>query len=128
MQTTVLIYVKCVGAGVKGVKIPIDLRISSTVHDLKVYILRLHPNVSLKRILFSGKLLKDDTKLLSDYGVYKECTIIIMLEPRLPTDVLINSSSYHDNLSNEVNDDKTLVDFSENNSLDGLLNLINEKK
>eukprot|EP01084_Bolivina_argentea_P075659 137132_1 len=127
MQTTVLIYVKCCGAGVQKEKIPIDLRIGSNVHDLKVYILRLHPNVSVKRILFSGKLLKDDTKLLSDYGVYKECTIQIMLE-RLAPDVLINSSSYYDNLSNEVNDDKTLADFPENNSLDGLLNLINENQ
>merc|ERR1712228_730060 len=77
---TVLIYVKCTGGGANGRKTPLDLPIGSTVHDLKQHVRCLHPTTIVNRILFGGKMLKEDSKALSDFGVYKECTVQLMLK------------------------------------------------
>eukprot|EP01084_Bolivina_argentea_P090190 162567_1 len=87
---TVLIYIKCMGGGATGRKTPLDIPIGSTVGDLKQYTRCLHPTTIVNRILFSGKMLqKDDTKQLSDFGVYKECTVQLMLKKaQSPSDIM----------------------------------------
>eukprot|EP01084_Bolivina_argentea_P250100 418904_1 len=86
---TVLIYIKCLGGGATGKKIPLDLPIGSTVKDLKQHTRCLHPTAIINRILFAGKMLKDDHKLLSEFGVYKECTVQLMLKKaQSPADMM----------------------------------------
>lgn len=68
------------GGGAMGRKQCIDLPVGSTVKDLKQYTRCLHPYTTISRVLFGGKVLSDDTKALAEYGVYKECTVQLMLK------------------------------------------------
>lgn len=76
---TILIYIKCTGGGASGKKQALDLQVGSTVKDLKQHARCLYPKTTVNRIIFGGKILKEDDKSLSDYGVYKECTVQLML-------------------------------------------------
>lgn len=76
---TVLIYIKCTGGGASAKKQALDLPVGSTVKDLKQQTRCLYPTATVNRIIFAGKILKEDDKALSEYGVYKECTVQIML-------------------------------------------------
>ena len=122
----VLIFVKCYGGDVTTKKIPIDINIGSKLKDLKDIVCYLHPQRIIKRVLFAGKILREDDKLLTDYGIYKECAIQIMLKK-------VSHNVCQDDTKHDINEMKVvetdnLIDLSVEQSLKSILNLINEKK
>eukprot|EP01084_Bolivina_argentea_P200443 342764_1 len=76
---TVLIYIQCNGGGVGSKKYPCDFPIGSSLADLKQHARCLHPQTTITRVMFSGKIFKEDNKSLADLGVYKECTVQVYL-------------------------------------------------
>eukprot|EP01083_Nonionella_stella_P023469 64939_1 len=80
MSSTVLLFMKFIGANVSCEKVSIYLTIGSCLQDLKDIVSHLHPDKSIKRVLFGGKLLKSNTTPLSESGIYKECVILIYVK------------------------------------------------
>ncbi len=44
-------------------------------------------------LIFSGKMLEDENKLLHEFGIYKECTVQLMLKKALSPLDIINAST-----------------------------------
>jgi len=69
--------------------VPLDIPVGSTVKDLKQHARCLYPTTVVNRILFGGKMLRDDNKMLSDFGIYKECVVQLMLKKAAsPSDIM----------------------------------------
>ena len=74
--------------------IMLDIATGTSVSGLKKMITMKFPDVTIQRILFSGMPWKDDSRTLASLGVYKECTVQVMVrklpesEPRPDVDKL----------------------------------------
>eukprot|EP01083_Nonionella_stella_P078979 216452_1 len=77
-----LIYVRSL---LNGKKYSLEVEPNQSVDRLIAQIHRFQPNVEVRRLLFSGKVLQKDQTLAS-YNVQKECTIQMMGKRRNPED------------------------------------------
>jgi len=61
--------------------ITLDVDSNSTISKLKNQIYRKDGvPVNMQRLIFGGKQLIDDTKCMNDYGITKECVILMLIK------------------------------------------------